>query len=235
VPVVVGESDNVAANVFEKQADEKLSKIYFADKHFVTIASHFNLFRSDYIFKNIDGEELQISTDLTGSYQVKNIVTVLQSIAVLREYGFSLPKEKVLAALSQVKKLTGLQGRWDVLQVNPLIIADVAHNEAGLTNSLKQLDEIDPKQIHFVIGFVKDKELSAILPIFPKSAIYYFCCPDIPRGLDAEILMKQGQELGLYGKNYSSVSQAFDEAKKNAGMNDLIYVGGSNFVVAEII
>ncbi|MBA2423490.1 MAG: bifunctional folylpolyglutamate synthase/dihydrofolate synthase [Chitinophagales bacterium] len=235
VPVVVGESDVVTENIFKKQADEKITKVYFADKHFKLISSHLDLFVSEHKFQDLKGDEVQISSDLTGSYQVKNIVTVLQSISVLRECGFKLPQEKVATALSQVKKLTGLRGRWDVLQVSPLIIADVAHNESGLYNSLKQLDEYDVKQIHFVVGFVRDKELSSILPLFPQTAKYYFCAPDIPRGLVAEILHKQADGCGLYGKSYSSVRQAFDEAKKKAGIDDLIYVGGSNFVVAEIL
>lgn len=163
------------------------------------------------------------------------MLTIMEAKRQLLLLGLRLDETKCLEALQKVRLLTGLRGRWDILSTMPKIIADVAHNEAGLSCSIRQLMKDSPGQLHFVLGFVQDKDLQSILRLFPENATYYFCRPDIPRGLNAETLQMSAAEHGLFGKSYDSVSLAYEAAKKNAIAPDTIYVGGSTFVVAEII
>ena len=132
-------------------------------------------------------------------------------------------------------KKTSLLGRWQILQKEPLIICDSAHNEDGIKEVVKQLSEIDCKELHFILGTVNDKNIDKILSLLPKKAKYYFCQANIPRSLDKEILQSKSEKYRLYGEVYNSVSQALQTAKKNARKEDCIFVGGSTFVVAEII
>ena len=184
------------------------------------------------------GSELRtqdLILDLTGTYQLKNVKTVLSAVAELRRQGFVIADEHVARALQQVGKLTGLRGRWEVLDQNPLIICDTGHNPEGIAEVLKNIKRIDYEALHFVMGVVNDKDLTKILAMLPKEATYYFCRPDIPRGLDAENLKQQAADFGLNGEAYSSVNAALKAARSAAGKDDLVFVGGSTFVVAEII
>ena len=184
------------------------------------------------------GSELRtqdLNLDLTGTYQLKNVKTVLSAVAELRRQGFVIADEHVAKALQQVGKLTGLRGRWEVLDQNPLIICDTGHNPEGIAEVLKNIKSINYDALHFVMGVVNDKDLTKILAMLPKEATYYFCRPDIPRGLDAENLKQQAADFGLNGEAYSSVNAALKAARNAAGKDDLVFVGGSNFVVAEII
>ena len=175
-------------------------------------------------------------SDLLGDYQVHNKKTVLQTLTVLNQYtSFQTNESHWKIGLSQVVKNTGLQGRWQQLGKSPKIICDTAHNTHGLTIVLKQIQKESFEQLHFVLGVVNDKDLDEVLPLFPKNAIYYFCKPNIPRGLEADILHKKASSFGLKGKIYNSVSDAYAKAKQNAQPSDFIYVGGSTFVVAEIL
>ena len=173
--------------------------------------------------------------DLTGTYQLKNVKTVLSAVAELRRQGFVIADEHIAMALQQVGKLTGLRGRWEVLDQNPLIICDTGHNPEGIAEVLKNIKGINYSALHFVMGVVNDKDLTKILVMLPKEATYYFCRPDIPRGLDAENLKQQAAAFGLNGEAYSSVNTALKAARNAAGIDDLVFVGGSTFVVAEII
>ena len=130
---------------------------------------------------------------------------------------------------------TGLMGRWQLLGKNPKIICDTAHNKEGLQLVLNQLKEEDYQRLHIVLGFVKDKNMESVLPLFPKNAQYYFCKPDIMRGLDVTILKEKAAIFNLKGESYPSISAAYNAAKKNASVKDLVYIGGSNFVVAEVL
>ena len=174
-------------------------------------------------------------SDLKGSYQRHNIKTVLQSIAVLKELQLTISIKHAKSGLLNVVKNTGLLGRWQVLGIKPKIICDIAHNKEGLHYTLNQLSDEKYDQLHIVLGVVKDKNLSTILPLFPKNAIYYFCQAQVPRALDVTRLRQEAKEYSLLGRTYSSVAKAFKEAKRNANPTDLLYIGGSTFVVAEIL
>ncbi|REG85151.1 bifunctional folylpolyglutamate synthase/dihydrofolate synthase [Winogradskyella sediminis] len=213
VPVVIGETQTETADVFKVKAKTMLSEIYFADQLINTI----------------------LETDLKGAYQKHNLKTVIQSVKVLNNLGFSISEQHLEIGLLNVVDNTGLQGRWQILDKTPIIICDTAHNKEGLTSVMTQLEEETFYHLHMVFGVVSDKDLQSIIPLLPKHATYYFCQPNVQRGLDAEILKKTFQNYGLIGSVYKSVPLALSAAKSVAKVNDLIYVGGSTFVVAEII
>ena len=173
------------------------------------------------------------TTDLLGDYQKHNVTTAVVAIQQLKEYKVS--EENIKNGLLNVVKNTNLKGRWQVLQDNPKVICDTAHNKEGLFYTLEQLKKENYKQLHIVLGVVSDKNLSEILPMFPKNAMYYFCKPNIPRGLSADKLKEQANEFNMVGEVFDSVSQAFEKSKANASEKDVIYVGGSTFVVAETL
>ncbi|WP_040491916.1 bifunctional folylpolyglutamate synthase/dihydrofolate synthase [Xanthomarina gelatinilytica] len=212
LPVVIGETQEATKHVFKEVATRQQSDIYFADA----------LIQEVY------------PSDLKGSYQQKNIKTVLQTIQVLKS-SFSVSEQQIKKGLLHVVKNTGLQGRWQVLQELPKIICDTAHNTEGLKYIVKQLEEEPFQHLHVVFGVVNDKDLGGILDLLPKQATYYFCKPNVPRGMDADLLAEAFLKEGFVGNSYLSVNEAFMAAKKEATNKDLIYVGGSTFVVAEII
>ncbi|MEP0305388.1 MAG: bifunctional folylpolyglutamate synthase/dihydrofolate synthase, partial [Maribacter dokdonensis] len=149
--------------------------------------------------------------------------------------GFEIREEDKVNGFKNVVKNTGLMGRWQKIGDQPTIICDTAHNKDGLSYVLEQLKNQEFDTLHIVIGVVKDKNITDILPLFPKNAVYYFCKPKIFRGLDENILARQFYDLNFKGEIYKSVNKAFKTAKKQAKKSDLIYVGGSNFVVAEVL
>jgi len=213
VPVIIGEYQKEVFPVFEKTAKEKEASLFLASSN----DSHIYI------------------SDLKGSYQVHNIKTAVQTIAVLKTKGFVISEKNIQNGLEKVIQNTGLLGRWQLLNEKPKAICDTAHNKEGLQYVLKQLQEQKFDQLHMVIGVVNDKDLKTILPLFPKNAIYYFCRPNIPRGLDELEFQKQCAKFQLIGEAYSSVSLAFKTALNRAGKNDFIFIGGSTFVVAEIV
>lgn len=214
VPVVIGEYTSETKTVFIDKAKIRNSKIYFA---------------SDLIDETF-------ASKLSGDYQVHNKKTVLQTIRVLQEQnGFLISEENIKNGFWKVIENTGLEGRWQQLGENPKIICDTGHNPHGLKIVLNQINKEHFEKLHIVLGFVNDKDLDDILPLFPKKAIYYFCKPNIPRGLDATILKEKAHAFELVGKSFNSVSEAYQNARELASFNDFIFVGGSNFVVAEIV
>ncbi|TJY36533.1 bifunctional folylpolyglutamate synthase/dihydrofolate synthase [Pontimicrobium aquaticum] len=213
IPVVIGETQKETEPIFRKIAKEHKAPIYFADQ----------------IVKKI------YESDLKGSYQTHNIKTVAQALTVLQPLGFNTSEKQIIKGLKNVVKNTGLLGRWQILQYGPKIICDTAHNKEGLTYVMQQLSEQTFNKLHMVIGMVNDKNIDGILDLFPKHATYYFCKPNIPRGLDATILKEYFNKKGYIGEAYQSVNEALEYAKKQSQNDDLIYVGGSTFVVAEII
>lgn len=213
VPIVIGETQPETEQIFINIAKRKNAKIVFADK---AIKEYFQ-------------------SDLEGNYQEKNIKTVLQTIKELQQKGFVVTRKHVETGLSNIVKNTGLKGRWQVLQERPKVICDTAHNREGINAVVKQLLAEKYKSLHIVFGVVNDKDLSALLDLLPKKAMYYLCKPNIPRGMDAEELKQNFKQLGFNAESYTSVNNAFQEALKNANTNDLIFIGGSTFVVAEII
>lgn len=213
IPVVIGETQQETIDVFKKIAKNHQAKIYFADQEITAL----------------------YESDLKGYYQQKNITTVLKTIDIVRNSAFTISDENIKNGLLNVVKNTGLQGRWQQLQENPKIICDTAHNKEGLIYAMRQLQDETYLKLHVVFGVVNDKDVNAILELLPKNAVYYFCKPNIPRGLDAEELQAIFLRNGFVGQVYSNVNQALETAKARANQNDLIYVGGSTFVVAEII
>ncbi|ESU21461.1 folC protein [Flavobacterium enshiense DK69] len=212
VPVVVGEYTPETKPVFLAKAAACGSDIYFAS----------DLIQEDY------------PCGLLGDYQFHNKKTVLQTIDVLKEH-FIVSEESLKRGLLNVVSNTGLLGRWQQIHSNPKVICDTAHNSHGLKIVLNQIAKEKYEKLFFVLGVVNDKDLDSILPLFPKNANYFFCKPNIFRGLDAEELREKASVFELKGKVYNSVSEAYNEALEVAGKNDFIYIGGSTFVVAEIV
>lgn len=214
IPVVIGEYTTETQPIFLATAKANQCQLYFASD---VIATTF-------------------PSDLIGDYQIQNKKTVMQTLTVLNQHtAFKTTESHWKKGLSQVMKNTCLQGRWQQLGTSPKIICDTAHNTHGLSIVLNQIQKESFDQLHFVLGVLNDKDLDEVLPLFPKNAIYYFCKPNIPRGLEAAILAQKAAQFGLDGKIYNSVSAAYEKAKQNAQPSDFIYVGGSTFVVAEIL
>jgi dihydrofolate synthase/folylpolyglutamate synthase len=214
IPVVIGEYTPETKKVFIEKAKKTNSAIFFA---------------SDNITENYPSA-------LLGDYQISNKKTALQSLRVLQQQGhYIISEENIQNGFLNVIQNTGLQGRWQQLKSNPKVICDTAHNSHGLKIVLNQIAKEKFETLHIVLGVVNDKDLDEILPLFPKNAHYYFCKPNIPRGLDAEILQQKAIEFQLHGKVYNSVSNAYQDALKKSGKNDFIYIGGSTFVVAEVL
>jgi len=213
VPVIIGETQEDTEPIFCEIAASISAPIYFADQLVNTV------------FKS----------DLKGSYQNNNIKTAVQAIVEINKKGFHVDEEAQKNGLLHVVSNTGLQGRWQVLQEHPKLICDTAHNREGLTYVMQQLQKEAYNKLHIVLGMVNDKDLESIIDLFPKNATYYFCRPNILRGLDGELLRDYFVKKGYGGLVYESVSEALKSAKINADKTDLIYVGGSTFVVAEII
>lgn len=211
VPVVVSEHQPEIAWVFEDMARAQSSELSFASQK----------------------DEPVYATSLLGDYQKKNIKGVLETLNRLK--GFKVHISDIKAGLLNVSKNTGLQGRWQVLQEDPMVICDTAHNKEGLVLVLEQLKLMRYQRLHMVLGFVKEKDLDAILPLFPKNAIYYFCKPNMPRGLDAHVLAGAAKKYDLEGRIFNSVSEAYSAVNEDASQGDLIFVGGSNFTVAEVL
>ena len=176
-----------------------------------------------------------LKLDLTGTYQLKNVKTVLAAVDELRSQGFQITEDHIYRALQQVKVLTGLHGRWEILSTSPLTICDTGHNPEGINEVLENIKATPFNHLHFVIGMVNDKDLSKVLSMLPQDATYYFCKPDIPRGLEAISLQQQAVAFGLTGEVYPSVKQAMLTAQASAQADDLVFVGGSTFVVGEVV
>lgn len=214
VPVVIGETQTETKAVFKDLAEKNESHIVYADQE----------------------AKSSFKSDLLGSYQYKNIQTAVRAIEIINQNSvLSISKENIQKGLLKVKENTGLLGRWQVLNENPKVVCDTGHNREGLTYVMNQIAKEPFEKLHIVFGVVNDKDLSSIADLLPKNATYYFCKPEISRGLDAKVLKGKLSNYGLYGKVYDTVDEAYKTALKNAKEDDFIFVGGSTFVVAEII
>lgn len=187
------------------------------------------------LIKAYNFDSLPMQSDLKGDYQKHNIRTVQVTIAQLQKKGWAIGIQHIAKGLKSVTANTGLLGRWQEIGQSPKIICDTGHNKEGLTYVLRQLRQEKYDRLHVVLGVVSDKDLSSILPLFPKRATYYYCKPAVPRGMEVQLLKKEAAKYDLKGKAYPSVLEALEKAKTNAGVKDLIFVGGSTFVVAEIL
>jgi dihydrofolate synthase/folylpolyglutamate synthase len=234
VPVVISETQAETEPVFRQKALETQSKIVFADQNFHIIRSNAEAGKRWVEIKSTNSVIKTYEIDLIGKYQTKNLPGVLQSVEILRQTGYEISDEALTTGLANAAQLSQLKGRWQVIQQKPLIIADVAHNYGGLSETIAQMKSYDFNRLHVVMGFVKDKDITGVLQLFPKDAAYYFCAADIPRSLPVADLAALARNIGLNGNEYHSVSEALSAAKKQADNDDFIYVGGSTFVVAEI-
>jgi dihydrofolate synthase/folylpolyglutamate synthase len=237
VPVVVGESDSETSFVFEEYAKKVSTKLVFADQEY----------RTDYSLLTLDGKQSlnirkngelffsDLKLDLLGIYQRHNVPTVLKAIDFLNEKGWNLSESHIRSGLLRVIANTGLLGRWQIIGHNPLTICDTGHNQAGIKMVVEQINQTAWKKLHIVIGMVNDKDQREVLALLPVNAHYYFTKAAIPRAAEPEELAAKARSFGLEGNCYPTVRQALSAALANAGKNDLVFVGGSTFVVAEIL
>jgi len=237
IPVVIGKSQKEIKAVFSAIAGSKNAPLYFADEEY----------KADYSMIGMDGKQVvsmekngqkkypELKLDLTGIYQLENLPAVLKTFDILNEKGWNIGSDDIYDGLQSTIKRTSLRGRWEVIGNNPLIICDTGHNEDGMRKVVKQIENTAFQILHFIFGTVSDKNPEKILQILPKNALYYFTRADIPRAMNEKDLAKKAAETGLRGDSYSSVKDALNAAKSKASVNDLIFVGGSTFVVAEIL
>ncbi len=239
VPIVISEYNEETRKVFIKKANSTASEIYFASDNIKVIENECNsnklLF--DVFLVQMNMEVLlfgNLSSQLIGKYQLKNIPGVIQSIRILNKIGYKISNEAIQNGLSNVIDLTGLKGRWQILSETPLTICDTGHNEHGLKSVLYQISNLPVKQKYFILGFVRDKNVEEILELFPKDGIFYFCQAENPRVMPAEDLIKIAELYGIQGYSILNVNKALEYVTKLAKIDDFIYVGGSTYVVAEL-
>lgn len=213
IPVVIGQANKELRHLFSTIASEKKAPILFSE----------------------DENTKVYNSDLKGDYQKYNSKTAVLAVKELSKKGWVLSDKAIKNGLNRVGENTGLAGRWDIINESPRVICDTGHNAEGLKEVFKQLDQESYTDLHFVLGVVDDKALSDILKLFPKKARYYFCKASVPRSLDAAILQKEAEKSSLDGEVYLSVKDAYLNALENVKETDLIFVGGSTFVVADLL
>ena len=237
VPVVIGRSEGAVRSVFKDRAGELDSDIFFADDRYSVEKTGeqeehgrqgFNVYLDGEIFIR------NLYTDMLGDYQAYNIITVLQVVEILKEK-MSFKDLSLCAGLENVRATTGFMGRWQIIRQSPMVICDSGHNPDGLRHAISQLMKIDRNNLHIILGLVNDKDTGTILSIMPLNARYYFTRASIPRAMDHDRLMHEAGTYSLKGKSFGSVSDAFSSAMKNAQDGDIIYIGGSTFVVADFL
>lgn len=232
-PVIIGKTQSETKPVFISTAKSKNAEIVFADEflncNYSTLTldnkQSFNIYNDDILlFENL-------KTDLLGIYQKENIITVLTSLLKLN---LNIKQRDIYNGILNAAKNTGLRGRWEILNHSPLTICDTGHNIDGIQQIIKQIENTAYKKLHIIIGFVNDKNFIEILNLLPKNAQYYFTQPSIPRALDVNILFNSAQNLGLKGEKYPTVKTALNAVNSVAQKEDLIFIGGSTFIVADI-
>lgn len=243
-PVVIGEEQAETTPVFLEKAKECDAPIVFASQNFALkpIESSYDFTIFEVLRKGTKGKPFQLNVNLNGDYQAKNVATALQTIDVLKKLPFFSKYTEggqwdaaIGFGFKNLKSLTQFIGRWQLIGQNPTVLCDSAHNEGGLRLVVEQLKKMDFDKLHIVMGMVRDKDISKVLALMPTDATYYFCKANIPRGLEAEALCEQATAFQLKGRAYPSVKRAFAAAKRRAKDTDLVYVGGSIFVVAEVL
>lgn len=239
IPVVIGETHPETDPVFTEYSQKHQTKITFADRNILLKQSHNTehfppMLEAEYQSQSTK-QKYSLTSPLSGKYQLKNLATVICIIEKLREKGYDIKDISINSGIRKVIKNTGLMGRWQTLMSNPLTIADIGHNPDGIREVLEQIELTPHEKLHFVIGVVNDKDVRTMLSKLPTNATYYFCKADIPRGLDAGELASLAKGFSLKGISYPSVKEALDTARKTAGKNDLVMIGGSAFVVAEVV
>lgn len=238
IPLVVGETQDTTADVFKRTAAGADAPVAFADQRYKVVSSALTRHASPLLRAEItrNGEAFGIFwSPLSSRYQLKNLVTVLQAVEVLRQSGFRISDAHLHNGIRRVIRNTGFQGRWQILSKQPKTIVDISHNVDGIAQLMLQLESTSYRKLHFVLGVVSDKDVSAMLKLLPRQARYYFCKADIPRGLDANLLKSQAEAAGLHGESYPSVKLALQAARAACEEQDLVVVSGSAFVVAEVL
>jgi dihydrofolate synthase/folylpolyglutamate synthase len=237
IPVVIGETSDETKNIFINKAAETFSEIFFADQNFsceLDEADYLKGKRKYYVTDKASGMSLKGEIRLQGDYQSKNLQTVFQVFKVLRRT-IGINDKFIQAGIRKVVTNTGLLGRWQIIGRNPLTICDTGHNMEGLEYVIRQITRIKINRLHIVIGFVNDKDLKSVLPLFPKDAVYYFTKASVPRALDEKILKSEASLYGLMGQSYTDVVSALSQARTNSAESDMIFIGGSTFIVAEVV
>ena len=238
IPVIIGETQPETEATFTTKSLQSGSAITFADQQFTYLSSGYTRHRPPMLkaeFQSENKDRYKLVSALSGKYQLKNLCTVLSALDALRRQGIKINSENMVSGIRNVVKNTGLKGRWQTLSRNPLTIADIGHNPDGIREVLDQIKLTPHEKLHFVIGVVNDKDVQNMLGKLPRNATYYFCKADIPRGLDAMALAEQAAGFSLQGQVYHSVNEALKAARSAAAANDLVVVGGSAFVVAEVV
>lgn len=231
-PVVIGESGNdEVKQVFIEKAKSVNASIYFAEQEMNNLVSK----RADngWVFTN--DEYKNLPNQLTGFAQEKNAKTVLTAVVQLKKLGYKIPQRAVYSGFEKVIDLTGLRGRWQTLQEKPKTVCDIAHNAHGIRYVTEQLQTEKYMRLHIVFGMASDKDTSTVLSLLPQNAIYYFTKPSVDRGMNEKTLAEQASAFSLQGETYPTVPQAVAAAQKNADENDFIFIGGSNFIVADAL
>lgn len=232
VPAVIGTRDRNYDFVFEEKARLCEAPLSFASDEW-DIRQNAD---GSYDLRNRSGVSFNtLECELKGKYQRKNIPAVVETILSLQSSGLAIREEHIRKGIANVIRNTGLHGRWEKLADSPLTVCDTGHNPDGLTEVVAQLRTCNYRRLHFVIGMVHDKDVSGVLRILPQDATYYFCKASIPRAMNEQTLAEKARECGLQGAAYPTVSEAYAAARKNAAPQDMIYIGGSTFVVAEVI
>ncbi len=237
IPVIIGESKNETDDVFISKSRMLGSEILFADREYkckMDPLDYSSGLRKFSAVRASKGKELTGYIPLGGDYEAKNIPTVILSAEKLSE-NFIITDEIILRGIENVIMNTGFAGRWQIIGQKPLTICDTGHNKEGIELVMSQLNNMEAKQKHFVIGFVSDKDVDSILPLFPRSGRYYFTKASVKRALDEKVLMNKASLYGINGESFGSVPEALDKARSRAGEDDIIFIGGSTFVVAEIL
>ena len=235
VPVVIGETQAETKEVFSKRSAEVNAPIVFADNmKYVDAFSFEDVYLKIIVDDRRKDEKPTYHLDLTGLYQTKNLLTVLEAVHQLQLHGWKIEEKHVKEALQHTKKNTGLHGRWEVIQQKPKIVLDVAHNVDGMKLVMEQLKFETYHQLHIIIGMVKDKEIEQVLKLLPHHANYYFTKAQIPRALPEEELQAQAETLGLSGKSFADVNTALQEVLTHAKTDDMVLICGSVFLVAEV-
>jgi len=234
-PLIIGHAEGSVKSIFENRAEKLSAPIHFAENEFKIENQYINNIHQLKVCKGSIKDYRPISCPLGGIYQKENAGTVLTLIENLRKKGFKIIEDSVYKGFINVIKNTGLRGRWENLSENPKIICDTGHNVGGFKYIAEQLKCTPHCTLHIVFGMVNDKDTDGVLKLLPKDAIYYFTKVQSSRSLDEKILLELAKKNGLQGKTYPTVDLAMDAAKKNYHPNDLIFVGGSNFIVAEVI
>lgn len=236
-PVVIGQSRPTTAPVFLAKAEENEAPVFWAEQAYrlQRLSGTWKTQKVKATEQAEWGDEREYELGLIGTYQLENLRTVLTAVDILREDGWDIPEKAVARGLKKVVKNSGLRGRMEVLEESPLVLCDTAHNEAGVKVVMEQLMGLEHRKLHLVWGMVSDKEHSEILSLLPKEAHYYFVKPDIPRGLDALTLQMKAEAHGLQGLIFDRVKDGYAAALEAAQPGDLVFVGGSTFVVAEVL